>query len=132
MIAKYIGIIDKDKTSEYGIRFPDFPGCISAGESIDEVFNMGTEALAFHVEGIVEDREDIPVPSKLEEIKADSENVDAAAFVVVPVEIPESKTKRINITLPEFIIKRTDRFAKRRRLTRSKVIADALLTYSQN
>jgi len=132
MVTKYIGIIDKDKNSEYGIRFPDFPGCISVGETLDEVYNMGNEALEFHIEGIVEDKEDIPVPSKLEELKKDPDNINAAAFVVIPVEIPESKTKRINITLPEFIIKRTDRFAKKRRSTRSKVIADALLTYPQN
>ncbi len=45
----YIALIHKDPDTEYGVSFPDFPGCISAGSSLDEARAMGIEALAFHV-----------------------------------------------------------------------------------
>ena len=43
--------------SAWGISFPDFPGCISAGNSLQEVLSQGREALEFHIDGLVEDGE---------------------------------------------------------------------------
>jgi predicted RNase H-like HicB family nuclease len=41
------------------------------GQTLDEARAMAEEALAFHVEGIVQDSEAIPKPSSLESIMAD-------------------------------------------------------------
>src|SRR5665213_3739806 len=62
----YIGIIHKDKKSDFGISFPDFPGCISAGKTLDDARASGEDALAFHVRGMIEDGLPIPSPSNLE------------------------------------------------------------------
>jgi len=56
----YIALIHKDKDSAYGVSFPDFPGCISAGDTFDEVMAMGKEALGFHAEGMLEDGQELP------------------------------------------------------------------------
>lgn len=32
----YVAFIHRDKEPGFGISFPDFPGCISAGDTIDE------------------------------------------------------------------------------------------------
>ncbi|MBL0942631.1 MAG: type II toxin-antitoxin system HicB family antitoxin, partial [Alphaproteobacteria bacterium] len=32
----YIALIHKDKNSDFGVSFPDFPGCITAGKTLDE------------------------------------------------------------------------------------------------
>ena len=32
----YIALIHKDARSDYGVSFPDFPGCITAGKTLDE------------------------------------------------------------------------------------------------
>lgn len=45
----YVAFIHQDDEPGYGISFPDFPGCISAGDTMDEVLRRGAEALAFHV-----------------------------------------------------------------------------------
>jgi len=34
-MANYLAIIHKDTKSDYGVSFPDFPGCITAGRSIN-------------------------------------------------------------------------------------------------
>ena len=32
----YVAIIPKDPDSDFGVSFPDFPGCITAGRTLDE------------------------------------------------------------------------------------------------
>jgi predicted RNase H-like HicB family nuclease len=48
-IRHYIGIVHKDEASDFGISFPDFPGCISAGRTLEETVVMGREALEGHI-----------------------------------------------------------------------------------
>jgi predicted RNase H-like HicB family nuclease len=45
---------------------------------------MAEEALALHIEGMVEDGEAVPEPSVLEEVMADPDNRSGAA-ILVPV-----------------------------------------------
>ena len=70
-MSNYIAIVHKDSNSDYGVSFPDFPGCITAGKDIDEAKDMAQEALALHIQGMIEDGEQLPSPSKLEEIMND-------------------------------------------------------------
>jgi len=84
----YIGVIHKEHNSDYGVSFPDFPGCITAGNTIEEAKRMAYEALLFHIEGMLEDSEKLPMPSKLEEIVRNDDFADGVAFLIVSV--PES------------------------------------------
>ena len=100
-MASFIGVVHKEAGSDYGVSFPDFPGCITAGTTIDEAKDMAQEALALHFEGMVEDGHDIPEPSRLEEIMKNPDYADGVAFLVVSVIEAKSKTLRINISIPE-------------------------------
>lgn len=64
----YIAIIHKDPDSCYGVSFPDFPGCISAGATLDEAKSMAAEALALAIEEMREDGELPPQPSPLDKV----------------------------------------------------------------
>jgi predicted RNase H-like HicB family nuclease len=57
---KYIAYLHKEKKSDYGVSFPDFPGCITAGETLDEARRNAVEALSLHIKGMLEDGEEIP------------------------------------------------------------------------
>jgi predicted RNase H-like HicB family nuclease len=81
-MRQYIALIHKDPDSDYGVSFPDLPGVISAGSTLDEALDMATEALAFHLEGLAEDDEAVPEPSTLQEIMAISENRDGVAILI--------------------------------------------------
>ena len=59
---KYMVVIEKGK-SGYGAYVPDLPGCIAAGETENEVKELIQEAISFHIEGLVEDGEQVPTPS---------------------------------------------------------------------
>ena len=61
-MTAYIALLRKDQRSDYGVDFPDFPGCITAGRTLEEARRMAEEALAFHVDGMRQDGEPIPPP----------------------------------------------------------------------
>lgn len=120
----YIGLIHKDASSDYGVSFPDFPGCITAGRNLDEARVMAEEALALHIEGMVADGEAVPEASPLEEVMSDAENREGVA-ILVRVVSPVAKTVRVNITLPEDVLSAIDHYSKDRGLTRSGFLAKA-------
>ncbi len=123
--VEYIAYLHKEKNSDYGVSFPDFPGCISAGSTLDEARRMAVEALAFHVQGMREDGEEIPEPSTLDDLRNDPSMKGAVAFLV---ELnPPEKTVRINITARESQIAEIDRRAQGVGLTRSSYIVQKAL-----
>ena len=124
-MASYIAVIHKDPDSDFGVSFPDFPGCITAGATIDEVKDMAHKALPFHIKGMLEDGEKIPVPSRLEEIMADPDYADAVAFLVVTIPDLKPRAVRVNITIPEDTLHQIDAAAKKRGMSRSSFLAHA-------
>ena len=124
-MANYLAIIHKDPKSDYGVSFPDFPGCITAGGSIDEAKEMAQDALALHIQGMVADGDKIPAPSKLDDIVAQPDYSDAAAILVVSVAEPKPRTVRVNVTLSENVLRKIDRIAKKRGMSRSSFLVHA-------
>ena len=85
----YIALLRKDPDSDYGVDFPDFPGCTTVGRTLQEAKQLAAEALAGHIEVMAERQEPIPGPASLEAITADPANADAVPFLVtVPVPSP--------------------------------------------
>lgn len=107
----------------FGLFFPDLPGCVSAGETADEAARGGAEALALHVEGMIEDGEELPPPSALDELPVDPE-VDEVARLLVGATL-SSRAARINVTIDESLLARIDRAAEQSGLTRSGFLAQA-------
>jgi len=120
----YIALIHKDADSDYGVSFPDLPGCVSAGETLDEARDMAAEALALHLEGMAADGEPIPAPSPLEKVMADPENRDGVA-ILVPAPTTPVRAVRVNITLPEDVLREIDARAASKGFTRSGFLANA-------
>lgn len=119
MKREYIAIIHKEKHSNYGISFPDFKGCISAGKTMEEAKEMAKEALQFHIDSILEDGEELPNPSTLDQIKIKYKA--AETFLIVPVSV-NSKAVRINMTIDEFLLRRLDKFVEKIGENRSSFI----------
>ncbi len=124
-MANYIAIVHKEAESDFGVSFPDFPGCITAGKDIDEAKDMAQEALSLHIHGMYEDGEQLPVSSRLEEIMSDPDYVNAIAYLVVSVPDAKPRTVRVNITLAEMTLKQIDAAAKKRGMSRSSFLVHA-------
>lgn len=115
---EYIALIHKERDSDYGVSFPDFPGCVTAGRSLDEARTFAEEALALHALGIAEDGDDPPEPSSLDAVMENRENRDAVA-ILVPLKAGNARAVRVNITIPEDVLERIDRYAAEHGLNRS-------------
>jgi predicted RNase H-like HicB family nuclease len=124
-MANYIAVVHKDPKSDFGVSFPDFPGCITAGSSIDEAKDMAHDALDLHIKGMLEDGENIPTPSNLEDIMADPDYSDAVAILVVTVSEEKPRSVRVNITVPEDMLRKIDAVAKKRGMSRSSFLVHA-------
>ena len=83
MACTYMGLVHKEIDSDYGVSFPDLPGCITAGRTLEEVREMAAEALALHLEGLAEDGDEIPAASSADAILAHPDACDAMALIVV-------------------------------------------------
>jgi predicted RNase H-like HicB family nuclease len=119
----YIAIIHKDEGSDYGVSFPDFPGCITAGRTLDEAKDMAREALAGHLEVMREAGERIPDPSSLDEVMCNPDFQDGVGFLV-DVKAP-GKTVRVNITLSEGELEQIDQRARAQGLSRSAFLVQS-------
>ena len=119
----YIALIHKDAESDFGVSFPDFPGCVTAGRTLEEARVAAAEALGFHIDGLVEDGAELPAPASLDEVMAEAAARDAVAFLVPAVTV--RRHVRVNVTLPEDVLARIDQVVRVRGLNRSAFLAAA-------
>ena len=125
-------VIHKDETSGYGVTVPDLPGCFSAGDSIEKTILSGHEAIACHLEGLLMDGEPIPERAALETHQASDEFKDGIwALVDVDVSKLSSRTRRVNITVPERVLAIVDKMAAREGESRSGLLARTALSYAE-
>jgi len=122
----YIAYLRKDRDSDFGVSFPDFPGCVSAGKTLEEARRRAAEALALHIEGMIEDGDAVPAPSNLDALRNDP-NMKGAVAVLVSVEPALEKTVRINITARKSQLEAIDQLARKAGLTRSAFIVQSSL-----
>jgi predicted RNase H-like HicB family nuclease len=124
----YIAIIHKEPNSDFGVSFPDFPGCITAGRTLDEARDMAAEALTGHIEVMRETGEPLPDASTLDEVMNNPDFQDGVAFLV-SIEEP-GKTVRLNITLTEQELQEIDKHAREHGMTRSAFLVKSGLKAS--
>ncbi|WP_428114656.1 type II toxin-antitoxin system HicB family antitoxin [Candidatus Poriferisodalis sp.] len=56
-------VVIEQTSNNYGAYAPDVPGCISTAETPDEMLENIREALAFHIDGLVESGDPVSVPA---------------------------------------------------------------------
>lgn len=126
---RYTAFVHKDPDSDYGVSFPDVPGCIAVGETIEAALNSAAEALAFHIDGIEADGDPVPQPRQPEEILSDpalAEDRVGAIIASVPLVRNLGATTRINVSLDLGLLEAIDSEARQRKQTRSAFIASAV------
>ena len=70
MTTGYLVVIEGEGDS-YSAYTPDLPGCVAAGESIEEVAQLMREAIPLHIESLRAHGEPVPPPrSRAEYISA--------------------------------------------------------------
>jgi len=124
----YLALFYKETDSDYGVSFPDFPGCVAAGASFEEAASDAIEALGLHVEGMRADGAAIPTPRRFEEIMAAEDawwQTEGATVIAVPLIEDRARKVRVNINLNSDLLAAIDHQAKARGMTRSAFLASA-------
>ena len=122
---QYPVYVHRDTATAFRASFPDFPGCITAGSTLEEARRMAAEALHFHITGMRQDGEKIPESSTLDDLRNDPAMRGAVAFLVA---LPEpEKTVRFNVTARASQLSEIDDRARAAKLTRSAYIVHSAL-----
>ena len=61
---RYAIVIERTE-SNYSAYVPDLPGCVSTGNTIEDVETNLREAIRFHLDGLREDGLPVPEPSAI-------------------------------------------------------------------
>ncbi len=128
MKKSYIALLSGIRNEEVTVSFPDFPGCISAGNGIAEALKNGREALEFHLCGMIEGK--LPIPEadagRLREgLEIDPECRPA----LVEVTVPDMHKERVNITMSRYALDKIDAFIEQHSGNRSALLELAVLDY---
>jgi predicted RNase H-like HicB family nuclease/predicted DNA binding CopG/RHH family protein len=124
-MSEYIALIHKEPTTGFGASFPDFPGAVTVADTLENLRSEAEAVLAFHIEGMIEDGDAIPEPSTLDAVIGLKDYRDAVAVLVVKAPDVASLSVRINVTIPDMMLKRIDRHAAKQGLSRSGFLVRA-------
>ena len=127
-MSKYLAVVRKEDDSDFGVEFPDLPGCFSAGSDLDEAKEMAAEALSFHLEGLIGDGVTVPEPSSLGNVGELLLGYGAGADFVAVLEVDSeltAKRVRINITMSVPALAAIDAAAEREGVSRSAFLQRA-------
>ncbi|MBV9076294.1 MAG: type II toxin-antitoxin system HicB family antitoxin [Methylobacteriaceae bacterium] len=88
-MTHYLALVHKEADSCYGVSFPDVPGVIAAGDTLDEAVEKAGEALAFAAEDWHQYAgAPFPAPRSFEALRADLEAATIAreaVWVAIPL-----------------------------------------------
>ena len=108
----------------FSVDFPDLPGCISAGDTLEEAMSMAREALSLHLFGLLEDGDPVPDYTNPAQVSQ-----DAGAFVAVVEGRPDmmrdeirNRSVKKTLTIPYWL----NQEAERHHINFSQVLQQAL------
>ena len=121
IVKSYIALVEfDDEIGTYGVIIPDIPGFSSGGDTYEEAIRNATEGLAFHLEGMIEDGDEIPEPNCWEEIREkwdgwkDWTNLVQTYFIAhIPI-IPKSSEIPVVVSMDSDLVSRIDSVSQNR------------------
>ncbi|MDR1241877.1 MAG: type II toxin-antitoxin system HicB family antitoxin [Deltaproteobacteria bacterium] len=132
----------RDGSGQYGVVFPDLPGCVSVGNNLAHALAMAQEAMGLHLSGMLADNDVLPIPSTPEgaqaqmeaEAQEDNEPLPEGTlyqYILVDLAKPAKKIPpvHLSISLKPNILADIDVMADELGLTRSGVIAAGMRDY---
>jgi predicted RNase H-like HicB family nuclease len=123
-MSRYVALVDGE-AGAYGVSFPDLPGCVAMGATVDEALANAAEALRDWI-NLTEETTGVPPPRSLEAIRRDADTHEAlregASLAIVPLVRDTGRPAKANLSIDAGILAAIDEEAARRRLTRSALV----------
>lgn len=102
-----------DEKTATGIVFPDIPGAITAGDTIEQAYEMAVEVAHIQLEELAAAGQPIPMPRSIAEHR---ENPDFAGWGWGLIEIDLTpylgKAEKVNVTMPGRLVKQIDDYVQ--------------------
>lgn len=116
-MIRYPALIDGE-SGAYGITFPDLPGIVAMGVSMNEAMINAEEALRDYALEAERDGVDVAPPSAIESVKPEA----GSALVSIPMIRLSGRRVRANLALDEGVADFINSEARRRRMTRTAYV----------
>ena len=116
-MIRYPALIDGE-SGAYGVTFPDLPGIVAMGTSMDEAMINAEEALHDYALEAERDGTDIVQPSAIESVESEA----GSALVSIPLIRLSGRRVRANLTLDEGVAEFINSEARRRHMTRTAYV----------
>ncbi len=116
-----------DADHSHGVEVPDFPGCFTAADDLQDLPRMVQEAVEVWCDG---EDVDLPAPSELASLVTKPDYA-GGAWMLADVDVSRldvrsnRKPVRVNISLPAGLVHEIDRAARASGATRSGFLATA-------
>jgi predicted RNase H-like HicB family nuclease len=109
------------------IEYPDLPGCLSCADTEEEAFKMAKEVLQLHLYGMEQDKDIIPEPSKIKDIRLEENETVVLIEVFMPSFRDKMNNKAVNkmVTLPRWL----NELADKENVNCSQIFQNALKAY---
>lgn len=123
----YPAVLTREQVGGFSVEFPDLPGCLTCGDTLEETLTMAREAMSLHLYGMEEDGDSIPEPSDPAKIQPEL-GADQLVTLVDTWMQPfrsEMQRKSVNkmVTLPKWL----SDLGERERINFSGVLREALI-----
>ena len=122
----YIALVDGER-GDYGVVFPDLPGCLAGGETVEEAIAEAAKVMPAWAAIVEASGGKVAAPRSLEELRDDPEfGVQLAepgvAVAMVPMIRPLQRSVKANLSIDAGVLSAIDAAAERRGVTRSAMI----------
>ena len=120
-MATFIAIVRSHGRYGYAASFPDFPGCVVEGPTLDNVIAKAKEALPGHIEQLLDGNQRVCAPTAAEAIERGD------ALLLAAIDVPDDlRAVQIDVAIPALALARIDSFAQRHGLTRAALFVESV------
>ena len=119
-MAEYVypALFHENPDRTFTITYPDLPGCISEGKSLENALYMAQSALTQWIEYLTDKKQEIPVASSLSDIHAGEHEF----CNLIRVDIRDNRAVKRTVSIPKWL----DDMAVESGLSLSRILQDAL------
>lgn len=117
----------EEKEGGYSVEIPDLLGCCTQANTLEDAMEMAEDVALGWILTSIEDEEEIPNPSKIQDIKLERENGFVTLLLLDIDQYTEKygtkKSVKKTLTIPEWLNKRAEKIG----INFSQTLQEALL-----
>jgi predicted RNase H-like HicB family nuclease len=131
----YIAAFVPEREGNFSVYFPDIPGAVTGGYTLEECAEYGADILEDILQELAAVKKPVPEPSSLENVRTKMAAMRKESGLPLPVEtlyqlFPAPSLDfvpvKITVSLPRAILEEADRKARQYGFTRSGLLAHAV------